>query len=72
MLPGASVIAILGGVLYPSIESYRALGTESKEDDAQWLAYWIIFSLYYFVEYFLEIIFSCVPLYYEAKLTFVL
>ena len=72
MLPGASVIAMLVGVLYPSIESYRALGTESKDDDSQWLAYWIIFSLYYFVEYFLEIIFAFVPLYYEAKLAFVL
>jgi len=35
MIPGASLIAMLVGVFYPSIESYKALGTESKDDDAQ-------------------------------------
>jgi hypothetical protein len=28
-------IAMLVGVLYPSIESYKALKTESKDDDSQ-------------------------------------
>jgi hypothetical protein len=35
MIPGVSLIAMLVGVFYPSIESYKALGTESKDDDAQ-------------------------------------
>jgi hypothetical protein len=28
-------LAMLVGVLYPSIESYKALKTESKDDDSQ-------------------------------------
>jgi hypothetical protein len=45
MLPGASLIAMLVGVCYPAIESYKAvrnlqkiegpLGAGSKDDDAQ-------------------------------------
>jgi hypothetical protein len=29
------MLAMLVGVFYPSIESYKALGTESKDDDVQ-------------------------------------
>ena len=45
MLPGVSLIAMLVGVCYPAIESYKAvrnlqkiegpLGAGSKDDDAQ-------------------------------------
>jgi len=38
----------------------------------QWLSYWIIFSLFTLVEFFLDIILAWVPLYYEAKLIFIL
>eukprot|EP00802_Teleaulax_amphioxeia_P020838 Tamp_21140.p2 GENE.Tamp_21140~~Tamp_21140.p2 ORF type:complete len:158 (+),score=40.60 Tamp_21140:363-836(+) len=61
-------IAMLVGVLYPSIESYKALKTENKDDDSQWLSYWIIFSLFTLVEFFLDIVLAWIPLYYEAKL----
>jgi hypothetical protein len=35
MLPFANTFATLAGVLYPAVETYRALGTENKEDDLQ-------------------------------------
>jgi len=65
-------IAMLVGVLYPSIESYKALKTENKDDDSQWLSYWIIFSLFTLVEFFLDIVLAWIPLYYEAKLIAIL
>lgn len=65
-------IAMLVGVIYPSLESYKAIKTEGKDDDVQWLSYWIIFSLFSTIEFFLDIVLAWVPLYYEAKLIFIL
>jgi len=60
------------GVGYPSLESYKALKTETKDDDVQWLSYWIIFSLFTLIEFFLDVVLAWVPLYYEAKMVFIL
>ena len=35
MIPFCDQIANLVGVLYPAVETYKALNTTSKEDDVQ-------------------------------------
>jgi len=69
---GSKFLAMIVGVLYPSLESYKALKTETKDDDIQWLAYWIVFALFTLVEFFLDIVLAWIPLYYEVKLVFIL
>ena len=43
---GVAIITVGITVIYPAIESIRALQTEDDEnDDKQWLSYWIIFGV---------------------------
>ena len=43
---------LLGGVamLYPMVASLRAVKSESKEDDTQWLTYWVVLAALVLVE----------------------
>ena len=45
-LPGAAFLGNLIGSIYPLYKSILALETEDKEDDKQWLTYWMIFALF--------------------------
>ena len=44
------------GVLYPIFKSIEAIESENKEDDAQWLTYWMVFSLINVIETVLSLI----------------
>ena len=48
------VIAIVG-FSYPAYMSIKALETKTKEDDLQWLTYWVVFGFMHFFEAFLGI-----------------
>ncbi|EKX38280.1 hypothetical protein GUITHDRAFT_89434 [Guillardia theta CCMP2712] len=70
-------LAMIFSVLYPAFESYKAIKTKSTEDDIQrqtqqWLSYWVIFGIFTMGEFFLDIVICWIPLYYEAKLIFIL
>ena len=69
---GSKLMSMTFGVMFPAYASYKAIKTETKEDDIQWLVYWIIFSLFTFIEFFLDIILAWVPLYQELKLAFII
>ncbi|KAK9799710.1 hypothetical protein WJX73_001541 [Symbiochloris irregularis] len=59
-------------LVYPTYASYKALASPSSLDDAHWLTYWVVYSLLSTAELILETFFAWFPLYYEAKLIFVL
>ncbi|GBG25958.1 Receptor expression-enhancing protein 1 [Hondaea fermentalgiana] len=41
---GAKLLSLCVGVLFPCYWSFKAIETEGKDDDTQWLMYWMIFG----------------------------
>jgi len=67
----ASISVLLCKVIalpFPVYASFKALESEGKDDDTQWLVYWIIYSLFTFFEGFASLFLSWIPFYYELKL----
>lgn len=58
------------GFLYPAYCSIKALESHNKDDDTQWLMYWVVFAVFSVVEFFSDIIMGWVPFYWLAKCTF--
>ena len=67
---GNVYITTLLGVAYPAFMSFVALETEDKEDDKQWLTYWVCFSMFSIIDQFAGIILSFIPFYFFIKLAF--
>eukprot|EP00455_Lapot_gusevi_P018311 TRINITY_DN1997_c0_g1_i2.p1 TRINITY_DN1997_c0_g1~~TRINITY_DN1997_c0_g1_i2.p1 ORF type:complete len:139 (+),score=62.96 TRINITY_DN1997_c0_g1_i2:85-501(+) len=49
-------------------KSFKAIESDDKSDDTQWLTFWLIFAIVNFVEIWSDLILSWVPFYNEAKL----
>jgi receptor expression-enhancing protein 5/6 len=47
------LVTLSVGVILPAIFSLKALKSEDKDDDKQWLTYWTVFSLFVLFETFL-------------------
>ena len=74
------------GFLYPAYCSIKALESSVKNDDTQWLTYWVVFAFFSVIEYFADFIagwvrlsifffkslciFSKVPFYWLSKCLF--
>ncbi|XP_072965696.1 protein HVA22-like [Typha angustifolia] len=58
-------------LIYPLYASVRAIESPRKDDDEQWLAYWILYSLLTLMEMVAEPILYWVPLWYQIKVAFV-
>jgi receptor expression-enhancing protein 5/6 len=58
------------GFIYPAYASIRALESKNKDDDTQWLTYWVVFAFFSVAEFFSDIIFSWFPFYWLAKIVF--
>ena len=50
------------GFLYPAYCSIKALESSVKNDDTQWLTYWVVFAFFSVVEYFADFIAGWVKL----------
>lgn len=71
------VIVLVGGVghllidmigfIYPMYMSIKAIESEEKADDSQWLTYWLIFTLFKIVEGVADFILSTIPFYFIIK-----
>ncbi|KAG4137147.1 hypothetical protein ERO13_D07G053900v2 [Gossypium hirsutum] len=57
-------------LLYPLYASVIAIETPGKEDDEQWLAYWILYSLLTLTEMVLQSALEWIPIWYTVKLVF--
>ncbi|KAG5031899.1 Protein HVA22 [Glycine max] len=55
-------------LLYPLYASVVAIESQSKLDDEQWLAYWIIYSFLTLAEMVLQPILEWIPIWYDVKL----
>ncbi|KAL4584754.1 hypothetical protein LXL04_009363 [Taraxacum kok-saghyz] len=55
-------------LLYPLYASVVAIESASKEDDQQWLSYWILYSFLTLMEMLLASVLEWIPIWYDVKL----
>lgn len=63
------VVALLG-FLYPAYASVKAIESTNKEDDTQWLTYWVVYAAFSIAEFFSDIFLGWFPLYFLFKCAF--
>ena len=69
---GAALLCNAIGFLYPMYMSIKALETDEKDDDTQWLMYWVVFSFFSVIEFFTDILVGWIPAYWFLKCVFLL
>jgi len=66
----AALVCNVVGFIYPAFRSFKAIESHDKSDDTKWLTYWVVFAGFSVVEFFSDIIFSWFPIYWLAKIVF--
>jgi len=69
---GAGALCDLIGVVYPIFQSFKAIRSEGKEDDSQWLTYWVVYGFFSVAEAFTDRLFFWIPFYYVFKVVFLI
>ncbi|WP_411025024.1 HVA22/TB2/DP1 family protein, partial [Salmonella sp. s54836] len=64
------MLATLIGFVYPAYKSVFAIESEGKDDDTQWLTYWVVYGFFSIVEFFTDTLLSWFPFYYLIKCGF--
>ena len=70
ILLGPAVLCNFVGFVYPVYVSFMAIETTRKEDDTQWLTYWVVYATFTVIESFVQVILFWFPFYYSAKFGF--
>jgi receptor expression-enhancing protein 5/6 len=55
-------------LVYPLYASVQAIESPFKEDDTQWLTYWVLYSFLQLIELGFDRILSWIPIWYTVKL----
>ena len=67
---GTTILTLGITVLYPAAQSIKAIESKGKDDDKEWLTYWIIFGLFTLIDDFFGWILSIIPYFFWIKLAF--
>jgi receptor expression-enhancing protein 5/6 len=70
VLFGGLILSVVFTVVYPSIQSIKAIESDGENDDKEWLTYWTIFGLFHLVDEFGGFILSFIPFYFYIRLAF--
>ncbi|MES1914427.1 MAG: hypothetical protein MHM6MM_006503 [Cercozoa sp. M6MM] len=64
---GSNTVGMLVGFVYPAYRSFKAIESGDKDDNTQWLMYWVVYS-FVVIEAFTDMLFWIVPFYTWLKL----
>lgn len=68
---GGTILTTIITVVYPAIQSIKALETKGNDDDDKtWLTYWVVFGIFTLLDEFGGIVLSFIPFYFYVKLGF--
>ena len=67
---GSTILTLGITVIYPAVQSIKAIESEGKDDDKEWLTYWIIFGLFTLVDDIFGCLLSMIPYFFLIKLAF--
>jgi len=69
---GSGPLCNLVGFAYPLYASFKAINSDRKDDDSQWLTYWVVYAFFTVVESFTDILLAWIPFYHFFKMAFLL
>ena len=49
--------------------SIKAINSEEKDDDTQWLTYWVVYAVFSVLEFFTDLLLSWFPFYFLLKVS---
>ncbi|KJH51159.1 TB2/DP1, HVA22 family [Dictyocaulus viviparus] len=68
----AELVCNFMGFIYPAYVSIKAIESPTKNDDTQWLTYWVVFAVFSVAEFFSQQILAIFPVYWLSKSLFLL
>ena len=69
---GASFISNVVGFVYPMYATIKTIENPGKEDELDWLIYWVVFATICVIENFIDFFIYFIPFYYPLKVSFLL
>lgn len=69
---GIAPLTSIIGFFYPAYKSFQTIEQKSKNEDTQWLVYWVIFAFFSIAETFIDYLLYWIPFYYAFKIAFLL
>jgi len=68
----AELLCNIIGFVYPAYQSVKAIESKNKDDDTQWLTYWVAFAAFSVAEFFSDIFLDWFPFYWLLKCVFLI